>query len=103
MKKETKTLITEIMNEDANDGLYGVEMTSKEKAKYLIHKFYLSLPNNGSQTGINNVHDRWNESKNCALIAVNEILFFIDKQMQGWLDADLVYYWKQVKQEIEKV
>ena len=93
------------MNEDAKDGLYrkdDVIITSKEKAKYLIHKFYLSLPNNGSQTGINNVHDRWNESKNCALIAVDEILLFIDKQMKGWLDADLVYYWEQVKQEIEK-
>ena len=39
-------------------------MIPKEKSKDLIHKFYLSLPNNGSQTGINNVHDRWNESKN---------------------------------------
>ena len=87
------------MNEDAKDGLYrkdDVEMTSKEKAKYLIHKFYLSLPNNGSQTGINNVHDRWNESKNCALILIDEILRYIE------LDIDNKFL-EEVKQEIEKL
>ena len=78
-------------------------MTPKEKAKQLVQRFYFSLPNNGSQTGINNVHQRWDEGKKCALIAVDEIInwhlefLFISKESVGH------QYWLEVKQEIEKL
>ena len=45
-------------------------MTPKEKAFQLLTRFYLSLPNNGSFTGLNNINRRWEEAKMCALIAV---------------------------------
>ena len=66
-------------------------MTAKEKAKELVDKYYIF-------NHIGNKH-----AVKCALIAVDEILIFIDKQMQGWLDADIVSYWQEVKQEIEKL
>jgi hypothetical protein len=77
-------------------------MTPKEKADQLTQRFYFSLPNNGSQTGINNVHNRWEEGKMCALMAVDEIMKAI-----GWdemeLGVDRDNYWTEVKQEIEKL
>ena len=68
-------------------------MTRKEKAKQLVDKMWVySLPNaNGS----------WNNAKQCALIAVDEILnkrsFLISIPL-----AD-VKFWQEVKQEIEKL
>jgi hypothetical protein len=38
-----------------------------------------------------------------ALIAVDEILKMVDESMQGFLDSDIIAYWKQVKTEIEKL
>jgi hypothetical protein len=67
----------------------------KEKAQQLIEKFYFALPNNGSFTGINNVNDRYKEAKQCALIAVDEILDYIQEE-DNW-------YWQDVKHEIEKL
>jgi hypothetical protein len=41
--------------------------------------------------------------KQCALIVVDEILQMVDETMQGWLDADIIAHWEQVKKEIEKL
>jgi|LakMenE18May11ns_1017448.scaffolds.fasta_scaffold8779948_2 hypothetical protein len=62
-------------------------MTPKEKAKELIDNF---LPHS---TGNSNI----NEAKQCALIAVDEIL-----NNDGFTQFDiyLTEYWQQVKQEI---
>ena len=74
-------------------------MTPQEEAKLLVQKFYFSLPNNGGETGLCNVHQRWEEGKVCALIAVEEIkeILFDNDMMQMW------DYWFEVKQEIEKL
>ena len=42
-------------------------------------------------------------AKQCSLIAVDEILQMVDETMQGWLDADIIAHWEQVKEEIEKL
>jgi len=68
-------------------------MTPKEKAEELVDKFYPMFDNS--------VRDIL--AKKCALIAVDEILQMVDETMQGWLDADIIAHWKQVKQEIEKL
>ena len=68
-------------------------MTPKEKAEELVDKFYPMFDNS--------VRDIL--SKKCSLIAVDEILQMVDETMQGWLDADIIAHWKQVKQEIEKL
>ena len=68
-------------------------MTPKEKAEELVDKFYPMFDNS--------VRDIL--SKKCSLIAVDEILQMVDETMQGWLDADIIAHWKQVKEEIEKL
>lgn len=78
-------------------------MTYKEKAKELIYKY-------------EDLTDGWDYYNNCskklkqklpsmkegALITINEILKIIDETMQGWMDVDIIFYWKQVRNEIEK-
>ncbi len=75
-------------------------MTADKKAEELIDKFYFSLPNNGSFDGINSIPSRWQEAKQCALIAVDELM----QQCWDYRDIDLgasYDYWQRVKQEIE--
>lgn len=66
-------------------------MTPKEKAKELLWKY---LPILESWERVNS-----HKAKECALIAVDEILDALD---QSLIDADREW-WKQVKQEIEKL
>ena len=61
-------------------------MTPKEKAKELIRQFY-------SVGAI--------ECKQCALIAVDEILN-VTAGLNGWING-FQSYWEEVKQEIEKL
>lgn len=49
-------------------------MTAKETADHLISRFYYSLPNNGSFSGINNIVSRHEEAKRCALISTEEMI-----------------------------
>ena len=67
-------------------------MTPKEKAKELVDKMWVySLPNaNGS----------WNNAKQCALIAVDEILNYDNQFIQT---EEQFNYWKEVKQEIDGI
>jgi hypothetical protein len=83
-------------------------MTPVEKAKQLVQRFYFSLPNNGGFTGPCNINDRWEEGKKCALIAVDEIINSnptsqLSDPFLGNRTYDNVNYWKDVKQEIEKL
>jgi hypothetical protein len=59
-------------------------MTPKEKAKELVEKYAIWS---------------WNEAKQCALIAVDEILKALPEDYQN----DIWSYWQEVKQEIEKL
>ena len=84
-------------------------MTPKEKAKELVEKMRDEIP----------CHcDDWEQAKQCALIAVEEIvkskslryLFTEDEIscMEGTSDGRWIYdtfmeYWEEVKQEIEKL
>jgi len=82
--------------------------TPKQKARHLVETFYLALPNNGSQTGINNVHSRWEEGKTCAKIAVDEIIKSNPTSQRsdpflGNRTYENVNYWNDVQQEIEKI
>jgi len=53
-------------------------MTPKEKAEDLINSFYYSLPNNGSEVGLNSTTERYKEAIQCALIVVDEIIKTIE-------------------------
>ena len=77
-------------------------MTPKEKAKELINKFKLST---GANTKINIY-----VAKQCALIAIDEILenvdyFFKELEKDGLPNKfdDEIKYWNEVKQEINNL
>ena len=71
-------------------------MTAKDKAEELVHKMYAGF-----------VHSLYSyKAKQCALIAVDEIIKALndDIYIQGETDIDShIDYWKEVKQEIEKL
>ena len=69
-------------------------MTPKEKAEELVDKFYY-IPNS---QGIFMMQDY--QAKECALIAVDEILFVVSKYNDTQAE---VSYWQEVKQEIENI
>lgn len=75
-------------------------MTPKEKADELVLNFFRI------QDDVINHETTWHEAKQCALIAVDEI---IEEVRGGGVVGRSLYwkgrslYWKEVKQEIEKL
>ena len=74
-------------------------MTPKEKAKELIDKFERATwacimeTNNGSEV--------LDLAKQCALIAVEEVICMVSEDDGIWITT--LQYWNQVKTEIEKL
>ena len=68
-------------------------MTPKEKAKDLFDSYWYCLFQS-------NIEKRNYWSKQCALIAVDEIILEMDNVM---LPNPFKQYWNEVKQEIEKL
>ena len=82
-------------------------MTPKEKAEELVDKFYQTTPNEyfvNEPIGIAGRYKAWNQSKQCALIAVDEILDLkhIVTLRRNMHEMELEY-WDEVKQEIENL
>ena len=73
-------------------------MTSKQKSIQLIERFYFSLPNNGSKSGLCNIHQRWDEAKKCALISVDEILIIMNQEY--FTGSEKIEYWEEVRKEL---
>ena len=76
-------------------------MTPKEKAKELYDKFYMAIPSD--EMGLCD-----EASRQCALIAVDEIIEFMevddfDSDTCYWANHSKMQYWIEVKQEIEKL
>ena len=81
-------------------GIYKTNtMTPKEKAKELFDKFYNKLKDTKA-IFLEYKSDK-NSAKQCALIAVDEILKIEWDEFE--MSGDKIMYWKQVKQEIEKL
>ena len=74
-------------------------MTPKEKSKDLINSFYYSLPNNGSETGLNSTTERYKEAIQCALICVDEV---INQYYEHTDNVNQHNYWQEVKNELNK-
>ena len=79
-------------------------MTSKEKAKQLVDKFYQTTPNESwinQPIGLKEEYKAWKQSKQCALIAVDELI----KEQTMWQNGEVnpVLYWQEVKQEINQI
>lgn len=66
-------------------------MKPKEKANELVNKML----------DFTDWHDE--DAKQCALIAVNEILGDIDEAILHPQNQEAITYWNEVKQEIEKL
>ena len=81
-------------------------MTPKEKAIELVDKFYQRFPLTmdviTTRGDLSWEYDSWKEAKQCALIAVDEML----KELESIDDGQTVIpynYWQEVKQEIQKL
>ncbi len=66
-------------------------MTPQQKAKELYRIFYITIPSD--EIGLCD-----NAAKQCALIAVDEIL-----EVNKYSHKDILSYWQEVKKEIEKL
>lgn len=89
-------------------------MSPKQKAKELIDSFYQTTPNeawyNPPLGSISIEYKAWGQAKECALIAVHEILQINWYHSEPECFDDLAneykeksFYWNEVKQEIEKL
>ena len=84
-------------------------MKAKEKAEDLVDKFYQTTPNEyfvNEPIGIKGRYKSWEQAKQCALIAVDEILNgyeFDSLDIKHKRIMDNINYWDEVKQEIENL
>ena len=77
-------------------------MKPKEKAKELVNKMYGSDINDFESLKNNHPED-FELSKDCALIAVDEMLFLINKLRLYVRYDDEIKFFIEVKQEIDKL
>ena len=77
-------------------------MTPKEKAKELVNKMYGSDINDFESLKNNHPED-FQLSKDCALIAVDEMLFLINKLRLYIRYDDEIKFFIEVKQEIDRL
>ena len=84
-------------------------MTAKEKAEELVDKFYQTTPNEyfvNEPIGIKGRYKSWEQAKQCALIAVDEIINgyeFDSLDIEHKRIMDNINFWDEVKQEIERL
>jgi len=84
-------------------------MTPKESAQHLVEKFY--NVEDTEWTVDNGCGISWNEAKQCALIAVDNMLTICSTTKIVYLEINgnkltqftEDFYWKQVRNEIEKL
>jgi hypothetical protein len=75
-------------------------MTPQEKADELVNKFYNVIGKNYSK-GDGFGTQLFEEAKQCALIAIDEILHSLE--YNTWQNREILKYYEEVKQEIEKL
>jgi hypothetical protein len=77
-------------------------MTPQEKVQQLLHEYRILFMDEGKDYGEEILISVL--SKQCALIAVNELLNSYTKEKSyGYIISDkIIPYWQEVKQEIEK-
>jgi len=78
-------------------------MKPKEKAEYLIKKFY---PLTYSAVHYQDTSGEYGDAKQCAIKVVDEIFNFIKMENDKsnicyWTNSKCIKYWKKVREEIE--
>jgi hypothetical protein len=74
-------------------------MTPQEKAQQLLHEYRILFMNEGEDYGEEILVSVL--SKQCALIAIDEILHSLE--YNTWQNREILKYYEEVKQEIEKL
>ena len=86
-------------------------MTPKEKSEELVDKFYQTTPNeawyNPPLASASMEYKAWVQAKQCALIAVDEILNINPFSFNDKIHLDKIKeyqnYWQEVKKAIEEL
>lgn len=84
-------------------------MTPKEKAGELVDKFYQTTPNEyfvNEPIGIKGRYKSWEQAKQCALIAVDEIIPIVnsyENALSASQQSNYLDYWYAVKEEIKEL
>jgi hypothetical protein len=79
-------------------------MTPKEKAKELVNAMGITVSYGTNYTGGDDIPMYRNQyAKQCALIAVDEIIAQIEPSVSMDVISARIKYWQEVKQEIEKL
>lgn len=78
-----------------------ITMTPKEKAQELVDKIYFSRRYKDGEDYI--AEQAWIHAKECALIAVDEVIYILNVLPYGMEYLSHIDYWEGVKQEIEKL
>jgi hypothetical protein len=74
-------------------------MTPQEKAQQLLHEYRILFMNEGEDYGEEILVSVL--SKQCTLIAIDEILHSLE--YNTWQNREILKYYEEVKQEIEKL
>jgi hypothetical protein len=73
----------------------------KSKADALTERFYYTMPNNGSFSGTNNVNERWDQARQCAIECVEEMIDEIECiQEYNELAVDYTEFWRDVLMDL---
>ena len=94
-------LIFKTTNNTTTKPLNQNNMTPKEKAQELIDKYRIILMQSDTYAGEEILCTTI--AKQCALIAVDEILKYLTTSLDVQTSLSAVNYWEEVKQEIEKL
>jgi hypothetical protein len=78
------------------------QQSAKEKAKELVDKFYEYNYRVKWDIDTYKWEHNFDQSKQCALVAVDEIIYNIEPSVSMDVISARIKYWEQVKQEIEK-
>jgi hypothetical protein len=80
-------------------------MTPQEKAEELVIKMYQPLPaSKEAEKGKEHLYyNQYNAAKQCALIAVDEVISNIEPSVSMDVISARIKYWEQVKEEINKL
>jgi hypothetical protein len=73
-------------------------MTPQEKARELVDTYYFEIKDNTGTFILGT-----NSAKQCALIAVDEVISNIEPSVSMDVISARIKYWEQVKTEIEKL
>ena len=75
-------------------------MNPKEKARELVDRFLNTIIDNPTES---NIKRYWNETKQCALICVDEIIEVYWGESYSGNNPKGLEFWQQVKTEIKKL